>query len=292
MDSEDRGIQAQRVALFHGLGSAPKKDRPRSYEEPPAYTPSSGNVIDNIATYFARHTAVRNAADEIPRVAPCPIISAPERVFEDDVDDLSPISLRISTRINVAKDGNIIALPSSPTEQANSIAKAVVATIQGSIKLEVDAGITVEGSSNVIGTESTINEYLRQRSQLRKWIELQPRWDRSSSSATSPTSPLRRRRGSDLDPLEELRHGARPYRARSVDGRLSKLKVTLSEAQVFYTSLSAQASSTPSWDTKAVPEAVLHSSERSGAEQAPQTRSGRVGDDKTGCVGQVGRDSV
>ncbi|KAF6810720.1 hypothetical protein CSOJ01_06164 [Colletotrichum sojae] len=222
MDSEDRGIQAERVALFHGLGSAPKKDGPRSHEEPPAYTPSSGNVIDSIATYFARHTAVRNAADEIPRVAPCPIISAPERVFEDDVDDLSSISLRISTRINVAKDGKIIALPSSPTEQANSIAKAVVATIQGQdwasglpmidengrprpIKLEVDAGITVEGSSNVIGTESTINEYLGQRTQLRKWIELQPRWDRSSSSATSPTSPLRRRRGSDLDPLEESR---------------------------------------------------------------------------------------
>lgn len=223
MESEHRDIEAQRVALFHSLGSIPKKNRPISYGEPPAYTPPSRNVIDSIATYFARHNAVRNAAIETPRIAPCPVISAPEAVFEDESDELSPISLRISTRINVAKDGNIIALPSSPTEQANSIAKAVVATIQGQdwasglpmidengrprpIKLEVDAGITVEGSSNVIGTESIINEYLRQRTQLRKWIELQPRGASNPSSATSPTSPLRRRRASDLDHLEEPRY--------------------------------------------------------------------------------------
>lgn len=202
------------------IDSLPKDNDAYQPEQPPAYTPASRSIIDSLAAYFTRH-AQRPVPDS--RVS----ISG-GLVDDDDLEELSPISLRISTHVNVARDGNIIALPCSPAEQANTIAKAVVETIQGQdwasglpmidengrprpIKLEVDAGITVGGSANVIGTESIISEFLRQRTQSQKWSTSQPSRSRNSDSATSPMSPKRRRRASDLDDAE-----VSPYkRARS-----------------------------------------------------------------------------
>ncbi|KAE9582778.1 hypothetical protein CGMCC3_g895 [Colletotrichum fructicola] len=117
------------------------------------------SIIDSLAAYLSRRSDSYGTAPH--RVAPRPEVSFSSQFSDDDHEELSPISLRISTRINIASDGNLIALPSSPSEQANSIARAVVEAIQGQdwatglpmidengrprpLKLEVDAGITIK----------------------------------------------------------------------------------------------------------------------------------------------------
>ncbi|EQB48836.1 hypothetical protein CGLO_11895 [Colletotrichum gloeosporioides Cg-14] len=112
--------------------------------------------MDSLAAYLSRRSNSYGTGTAPHRVAPYPEVSFSSQFSDDDHEELSPISLRISTRINIASDGNLIALPSSPSEQANSIARAVVEAIQGQdwatglpmidengrprpLKLEVDA---------------------------------------------------------------------------------------------------------------------------------------------------------
>jgi hypothetical protein len=100
---------------------------------------------------------------------------------EEDEESSSSISLRISTAVTVTKDNNLVCLADTPATHAATIANAVVAAIHhGSsgqcgipmidedgrprpIHLEVDSGLLVEGSGNVIGGEAIVNEVLRQR---------------------------------------------------------------------------------------------------------------------------------
>lgn len=223
MDSEAPRMRTEPLSIVTGLGSPPivKEARSCPSEEPPAYTrPMKPSIIDSLAAYLSRRSNSYGTAPH--RVAPCPEVSFSSQFSDDDHEELSPISLRISTRINIASDGNLIALPSSPSEQANSIARAVVEAIQGQdwatglpmidengrprpLKLEVDAGMTIKGSSNVIGTESIINDIIRQRTPIQKWTPPSPSQSTESSATTSPSSPKRRRRGSDSAPLEQTR---------------------------------------------------------------------------------------
>ncbi|PTB46620.1 hypothetical protein M441DRAFT_129011 [Trichoderma asperellum CBS 433.97] len=108
---------------------------------------------------------------------------------EDDADDeegFSTISLRINTSVHISSNNNLVCLNDTPASHANAIARAVVQAIQENssgqcgipmidedgrprpVKIEVDAGITVEGSGNIVGNENVVNQVLRMRSLARK----------------------------------------------------------------------------------------------------------------------------
>ncbi|CRJ85688.1 hypothetical protein BN1723_000010 [Verticillium longisporum] len=145
---------------------------------------------------------------------------------DDPFEELSPINLRISTRVNVSRDNNLVALPSTPSDQAAIVAEAIVRAFKSStvmeggipmidqdgrprpVKIEVDAGMTVEGSHNIVGTESIIADVLRNRHAT----YLKQRTGSVSSTATAvdrsggcsedssrSATPSRRRSASEMD---------------------------------------------------------------------------------------------
>lgn len=108
---------------------------------------------------------------------------------EDEADSeegQSPISLRINTSIRISSHNNIVCFNDTPSEHANAIARAVVVALQENssgqcgipmidedgrprpVRIEVDAGVEVQGSGNVVGNEKIVNDVLRQRRQLRR----------------------------------------------------------------------------------------------------------------------------
>ncbi|KAL0936478.1 uncharacterized protein CTRU02_208693 [Colletotrichum truncatum] len=223
MDSETQSMQAQYLAVPTTLSSLStcKENESCYIEEPPAYsTATQSTIIDNIATYFARQTVAHDIGDQTLESIPYSQLPDTGAMTEDSHDELSPISLRISTHINVACDGNLVVLPCSPSEQANSIAKADVETIQGKdwatglpmidesgrprpLKLDIDAGITIKGSSNVIGTASLMEKIVHGRTQEKRQTAPCVCRRRGSSIPTRPSSPYRRRRASELGPLDQ-----------------------------------------------------------------------------------------
>lgn len=115
------------------------------------------------------------------------VLEAMSTEDEDDQEEsISPISLRINTSVLISKNNNLVCLTDTPASHANAIARAVVKAIQENssgqcgipmidedgrprpVKIEVDAGITVEGSGNVVGNEAIVNQVLRQRGLTRK----------------------------------------------------------------------------------------------------------------------------
>ena len=128
---------------------------------------------------------------------------------EESEDGFSAISLRINTSITVSSNDNMVCLAETPAEHANAIAEAVVKAIQQHssgqcgipmidedgrprpIRIEVDAGLTVEGTGNVIGKESIVAEVLRQRGQ-----SLRRRRQDSEGDDEDAAGPSKRRRPS------------------------------------------------------------------------------------------------
>ncbi|KAK2059280.1 hypothetical protein LY76DRAFT_592486 [Colletotrichum caudatum] len=167
------GTQSQELAVLselHALASSKSEDACQP-KKPPAYTPSTrARNFESLNSYFTSHGF---APESSSSGAFQQFDSISDAALDDDLEEPSPISLRISTQIEVSSDGNLISLPCSPTEQATSMAIAIIEAIQGRdwttgspmidengrprpLKLEIDAGITVERSSNIIGTESII----------------------------------------------------------------------------------------------------------------------------------------
>ncbi|GKT63507.1 hypothetical protein ColTof3_10846 [Colletotrichum tofieldiae] len=220
MTSAAQSIHPQGLAVLSGLHAltSSKSNSSCQPEQPPAYTPPARpRIFENFASRFTGQDAVPDSGG-VGTIEP--LDSILEAITDDGVEESSPISLRISTRIKVASDGNLIALPCAPTDQANSIAKAIIEAIQGRdwvagfpmidengrprpLKLEIDAGMTVEGSSNVIGTESAISQFLRRGTQAQNRSPDRQPGNETSDSATSPVSPKRRRQESKVDTVEE-----------------------------------------------------------------------------------------
>ncbi|RFU72684.1 hypothetical protein TARUN_9574 [Trichoderma arundinaceum] len=93
-------------------------------------------------------------------------------------EGLSSICLRINTSVLVSSHNNLVCLSDPPASHANAIAKAVVQALRENssgqcgipmidedgrprpVKIEVDAGVTVEGSGNIIGNESVVRQFL------------------------------------------------------------------------------------------------------------------------------------
>jgi hypothetical protein len=127
--------------------------------------------------------------------------------FVDDEEAQNPICLRINTSVNITQSNNIVCLSDTPpAEHAIAIANAVVKAMQENssgncgipmidedgrprpIKIEVDASMLVEGSGNVVGRQSVINEFLRQRGLRRA------RQATVEDEEQDTTSPSKRRR--------------------------------------------------------------------------------------------------
>ncbi|KAL4730394.1 hypothetical protein ACLX1H_002428 [Fusarium chlamydosporum] len=174
--------------------TAPKENTP-----PPAYTPR--RVSPQLAFLAAQLLDPRGSIPSMPNRfqqterMPSRVQQAEHRTavsnarlsdnVSDDQDetseDSSPISLRINTSVNVSRSNNIVCLTATPAEQANAIARAIVqALLEGSagrcgipmidesgcpraLKIEVDAGLVVEGMGNVIGSRDVIGELLQKR---------------------------------------------------------------------------------------------------------------------------------
>ncbi|KAF5013516.1 hypothetical protein FDECE_476 [Fusarium decemcellulare] len=186
---------------------------PKENSPPPAYTPRRAA---DIPTLTARAIQARQGLASMVQALQqtqqqqAPFATLLPGAVADDQDepseDSSPISLRINTAVNVSQSNNIVCLTATPAEQANAIARAVVQALhEGSsgrcgipmideqgcprpLRIEVDAGVVVEGTGNVIGSREVVGELLRRRADasLRR-----PRDDDEEESA-----PAKRRRSS------------------------------------------------------------------------------------------------
>ncbi|KAH6998160.1 hypothetical protein BKA56DRAFT_664780 [Ilyonectria sp. MPI-CAGE-AT-0026] len=156
--------------------------RPAAASPPPAYTPRRQ---PDLAALTARAIQARHGLSSMAQMLQ-PSSSTLTTLLdsaddEHDPEDSSPISLRINTSINVSRSNNIVCLANSPADQANAIAQAVVKALhEGSsgqcgipmidengaprpLRIEVDAGLVVDGTGNVVGSSDSVNEVLRQR---------------------------------------------------------------------------------------------------------------------------------
>ncbi|KAH7162953.1 hypothetical protein B0J13DRAFT_25072 [Dactylonectria estremocensis] len=156
--------------------------RPPAASPPPAYTPRRQ---PDLATLTARAIQARHGLSTVAQMLQRPPQSAYTTLLdsaEDEQDpESSPISLRINTSVNVSRSNNVVCLASSPADQANAIAQAVVKALhQGSsgqcgipmidengaprpLRIEVDAGLVVDGTNNIVGSRENVTEVLRQR---------------------------------------------------------------------------------------------------------------------------------
>ncbi|KAJ4271783.1 hypothetical protein NW762_000489 [Fusarium torreyae] len=188
---------------------------PKENTPPPAYTPrripalpalaarimqaQQGNFasmaqnIQQSQQQAARATLLSDAASEDQDVAP---------------EGSSPISLKIDTSINVSRSNNIVCLTATPAEQANAIARAVVQALhEGSsgrcgipmidesgcprpLRIEVNAGLVVEGTGNIIGSRDVVGDLIKRRA------EPSLRRPRDEGEDEDEITPAKRRRSS------------------------------------------------------------------------------------------------
>ncbi|PNY27317.1 Uncharacterized protein TCAP_02753 [Tolypocladium capitatum] len=188
------------------------KNNTHPHSPPPAYTP--GRHMD-LRTMTARQLQQSRATQPAPvlvdRSPMATFLSGSAMVddHEDSDDGLSAISLRINTSITVSSNDNMVCLAETPADHANAIAEAVVKAIQQHssgqcgipmideegrprpIRIEVDAGLTIEGTGNVVGRESIVAEVVRQRGKA-----LRRRRQESEEDDEDAAGPSKRRRPS------------------------------------------------------------------------------------------------
>lgn len=169
---------------------------------PPAYTPPQTAPAMALLRRQMRESFVMGR----PSITADSVLD----VEEDDADEeegFSAISLRINTSVHISSNNNLVCLNDTPATHANAIAKAVVQALQENssgqcgipmidedgrprpVKIEVDAGITVEGSGNILGNEDIVNQVLRMRSPRRKRSADEEEGDDAAAQ------PTKRRRG-------------------------------------------------------------------------------------------------
>ncbi|KAL6895805.1 hypothetical protein HDV57DRAFT_512339 [Trichoderma longibrachiatum] len=197
------------VAAIQSYMAAPKLSSSQTplASPPPAYTPHTAPDLASQVRQQLREPFIMGR----PSV-PDTVLEALATEDEDEQEQeesISPISLRINTSVSISKNNNLVCLTDTPASHANAIARAVVKAIQENssgqcgipmidedgrprpVKIEVDAGITVEGSGNIVGNEAVVNEVLRQRSLTRKRAG---DFDDDESDLSAP--PTKQRRGS------------------------------------------------------------------------------------------------
>ncbi|KFA66514.1 hypothetical protein S40285_00673 [Stachybotrys chlorohalonatus IBT 40285] len=160
------------------LSSVIPKDNARANLNPPPYTQDRGpeDIMSVSSNLFWRH----------PRDPTASTVLLQGGVHDDDGDLFDGISLRVNTAINITNSNNLICLSGTPADHANAIARAVVEAINKNssgqcglpminengeprpVRLEIDAGIVVEGAGNIIGTEDIILQVIRERASYKR----------------------------------------------------------------------------------------------------------------------------
>lgn len=169
---------------------------------PPPYTPSAGRLPTSLHPYMAmrshgiplcqiqRSLLERHAIRTAQRPITADVVSDVAHCGDDDTtDEAGPafsFTMRINTAVSVTKDDNMVCLSDNPTEHAKSIAAAVTKALEGSgsrhygipmvdgdgnprpVRIEVDAGIVVDGARNIVGTEDVLLNIMRQREAVRQ----------------------------------------------------------------------------------------------------------------------------
>lgn len=162
----------------------PKNDTPTLTSPPPAYTPPQTEPALALLRRQMRESFIMGRSSIADSVLEA--VSAADEDEDEDEEGFSAISLRINTSVHISNNNNLVCLNDTPASHANAIAKAVVQAIQENssgqcgipmidedgrprpVKIEVDAGITVEGSGNIVGNEDIVTQVLRMRSLTRK----------------------------------------------------------------------------------------------------------------------------
>ncbi|GFP52345.1 hypothetical protein TASIC1_0001049700 [Trichoderma asperellum] len=165
------------------INMIPKDNAPTLTSPPPAYTPPQTAPALALLRRQMRESFIMGRSSIADSVLD---VMSPNEDDEDDEEGFSTISLRINTSVHISSNNNLVCLNDTPASHANAIAKAVVQAIQENssgqcgipmidedgrprpVKIEVDAGITVEGSGNIVGNEDVVNQVLRMRSLARK----------------------------------------------------------------------------------------------------------------------------
>ncbi|KAI5466192.1 hypothetical protein BGZ63DRAFT_420696 [Mariannaea sp. PMI_226] len=159
--------------------TTPKENGPDP-DAPPAYTPRR---IPDLATYITQSMSALRYHHLAPQVGAqlLAVDSTDDDSEQTDPESSTPINLRINASINVNRNNNVVCLDTTPAENANSIAQAVVkAMMEGSagrcgipmidengaprpLRIEVDAGMVIEGEGNIVGSRQAVSDILRRQ---------------------------------------------------------------------------------------------------------------------------------
>uniref|UniRef100_A0A8H7N9I9 Uncharacterized protein n=1 Tax=Bionectria ochroleuca TaxID=29856 RepID=A0A8H7N9I9_BIOOC len=196
------------------------KDTPAPTNAPPPYSPRQGRNLSLLTArgvqlnQFAQRLALQPSTAALSRAIQAQVMNEHE-TMEDDDEPCAPLNLRINTSITINKSNNLICLSESPSSHANAITEAITGAIRKHsagdcgfpmvdgngnprpIRLEVDAGLVVEGEGNIIGSESVILEAIRQRDERLEQKELCLRRPRAEDEEGESCSDGAKRRRSE-----------------------------------------------------------------------------------------------
>ncbi|KAK7226323.1 hypothetical protein V2G26_014326 [Clonostachys chloroleuca] len=196
------------------------KDTPAPTSAPPPYSPRSGRNRSTLTArgvqlnQFAQRLALEPSTAALSRAIQAQLMNENETMDDDD-EPCAPLNLRINTSITINKSNNLICLSENPSSHANAIAEAMTSAIKKHssgncglpmidgngnprpIRLEVDAGLVVEGEGNIIGSESVILEAIRQRDERLEQKQVCLRRPRAEDEEGESSSDGAKRRRSE-----------------------------------------------------------------------------------------------
>ncbi|KAL3964022.1 hypothetical protein ACCO45_001026 [Purpureocillium lilacinum] len=177
----------------------------------PAYTPNRQPL--DLRTITARQLEQQREA--LPRPVLIDTSPVTDLLVGDD-ESSSPIFLRINTSIKVASNNNVLCIGATPTDNAKQIAEAVVKAMRDysagnaglpmideegrprPVKIDVDAGVTVEGANNFLGSREVFQQFLEvQRSAHARGQRR--RREESDEEADEAAGPSKRTRSTPTD---------------------------------------------------------------------------------------------
>lgn len=174
------------------LAAAPPPPTPTA--DPPAYSPRVIHPLYTSLYSLGRapaHMSLHYPGQAGAAAAAAPQVQMVDAEAEDGYDDedcerLSPIHIRVNAAVRISTNDNLVVLAATPEQSVGTITAAVLSAIkQGSsmncgipmidewgrprpVRVEVDAGMDISGSGNVVGSEAVVLDAIRRRHQLRK----------------------------------------------------------------------------------------------------------------------------
>ncbi|KAK1764581.1 hypothetical protein QBC33DRAFT_189441 [Phialemonium atrogriseum] len=158
--------------------------RPEPAAPPPNPLPSA---LAHLAGISASDAANRSGAGDAAAAAAVQQAHEPaDDPWDDDhseCEDLkSPITIRINAGIRISSNSNVVTLAASPADTCARIAQAVVAGMREAsggvgipmidedghprpLRIEVDAGLDINGAGNVVGREDVVRDILRMKAE-------------------------------------------------------------------------------------------------------------------------------